>query len=226
MSEACLEYEQDEAHPNRRTDAFGRWYLSPSGVWCSDITSITGWLEKPSIDRWKAWVGEREAERIGKASRERGKAMHKALEAFCKGTQCEQTASEGAVLASKFFPIIEKHMGEILANELVVYSDSLRVMGRLDTLAVWRGQLSVIDFKSSNKPKKRAAVSTHFLQTTFYRIAAKEQRNLEANQIAVLIANHENEPQEFVADGLKYEAKLRQVVSKLQACLPSKHFSF
>lgn len=55
--------------------------------------------------------------------------------------------------------------------EEVVYSEKLGVAGRLDCVASYRGQLSVIDFKTARKPKTASDRKTWFEQLTFYALA-------------------------------------------------------
>ena len=49
---------------------------------------------------------------------------------------------------------MDKNVGVIKAIEAPLYSHSLRVGGRVDLIAEWDGQLSIIDFKTSKKPKR------------------------------------------------------------------------
>ena len=79
-----------------------------------------------------------------------------------------------------------------------MHSDLLRVAGRADCIAEWDGVLSVIDFKTSNKPKKKEWISNYFQQTAAYAVMFEERTKIPVNQLVVLIAVDNHQPQIFI----------------------------
>jgi ATP-dependent exoDNAse (exonuclease V) beta subunit len=58
-------------------------------------------------------------------------------------------------------------MNNVYAQEVPLYSDQLKVAGRVDLIAEWGGQLAIVDFKTSRKPKERKIHSELFYASVF-----------------------------------------------------------
>ena len=67
-------------------DEYGLWYLSPSGKWLPSITSVLSGYFKRGNRTLEEKVGAEAADRISSESRDRGTAMHAAIESFLNGT--------------------------------------------------------------------------------------------------------------------------------------------
>ena len=80
-----------------------------------------------------------------------------------------------------------KGIDNIRIQEIPLYSDELRVAGRTDCIAEYRGVLSVIDFKTSNGNKDEGMIEDYFLQETFYALAFYEQYGEEIDQIVTIV---------------------------------------
>ena len=129
----------------------------------------------------------------------RGKATHNLIEQYIKS----ETPSESAVLPLGLFRLIKPYVDQI-SNvhllEAIMYSKKLTLAGQVDCIAEYNGKLSVIDFKTSNKFKQEEWVQNYFMQCTAYALMAEEVMNCRIDQIVVLIAVNENEPQVFVKE--------------------------
>ena len=88
-------------------------------------------------------------------------------------------------------------MGKVYGQELPLYSKFLGVAGRVDLVSEWDGKLSVIDFKTSNKLKKREWIDSYFYQCTAYCIMFEEVTGIPVDRFVVLIAVDGDEPQTF-----------------------------
>ena len=95
-----------------------------------------------------------------------------------------------------------------------MYSDSLRLAGRVDLIAEWDGELAVIDFKSSTKEKQEGNIRNYFMQCSAYAEMFGEITNLPINKIVVAIATEEEVPQVFVKDKKEYLPELNQFIDK------------
>ena len=88
------------------------------------ILNVTASSEKrESIAKWKAKVGEAEAERVKNTAATRGTAMHSYLEYHLNGQGLLDLSDEGRVARSMAQTIIDKGLGdlqEIWGNEVVV----------------------------------------------------------------------------------------------------------
>jgi genome maintenance exonuclease 1 len=97
----------------------------------------------------------------------------------------------------KFKPVLDS-IGEIHCQELALYSDHLRMAGRVDCIAEYNGVRAVIDFKTSGKLKKKEHISSYFMQTAAYAIMYEERTGIPVPWLVVLIAVEGDEPQVFI----------------------------
>jgi genome maintenance exonuclease 1 len=72
------------------------------------------------------------------------------------------------------------------------------VAGRVDCVAEFDGKLSIIDYKTSSKTKKRAWVENYFMQEAFYAIAWEERTGMPITQLVTIISVDNAKPQVFI----------------------------
>ena len=61
-----------------------------------------------------------------------------------------------------------------------------------------RDRLSIIDFKTSNKRKKKEWISNYFQQTSAYAVMYEERTKIPVSQVVGLIAVENYHPQLFI----------------------------
>ena len=176
-----------------------RFYATPAGELYPSITSILGEFSKASILEWRKRVGETEANKIsGKASR-RGTRLHSVCEKYIQ--------NEDGFLAGELPHIVElfktiepflDRIDNVHGVELGLYSDHFGVAGRTDLIAEFDGKLSVIDYKTSNRTKKKEWCESYFAQGSFYAIAYEELTQIPVSQVVIVIAVDNDQPQLFV----------------------------
>jgi len=176
-----------------------RFYATPSGKLYPSITSILGEFSKTSILEWRKRVGETEANKIsGKASR-RGTRLHSVCERYIQNEDEFLTGELPHIV--ELFKTIEPFLDRIdnvHGVELGLYSDHFGVAGRTDLIAEFDGKLSVIDYKTSNKTKKKEWCESYFAQGSFYAIAYEELTQIPVSQVVIVIAVDNDQPQLFV----------------------------
>ena len=122
------------------------------------ILSQTQTKEKQeSIARWKAKVGENEAERVRDQAASRGSNMHLHLERYILGAGHKDLTDEGQVAGDMAQVIINKglcDLSEIWGSEVVLFYPGLYA-GQTDLVGVYDYENSIVDFKQSNKPKRK-----------------------------------------------------------------------
>ena len=176
-----------------------RNYVTPSGELYPSITTILSEFSKASIQEWRKRVGETEANKIsGKASR-RGTSVHSVCESYIKN---EDGYFDGQTpniieLFKTIEPFLER-VDNIHGVELALYSKHFGVAGRTDLIAEFDGVLSVIDYKTSNKIKKKEWCESYFAQGAFYGIAYEELTKIPVSQVVIIIAVDNEHPQLFV----------------------------
>jgi len=176
-----------------------RFYATPSGKLYPSITSILGEFSKTSILEWRKRVGETEANKIsGKASR-RGTRLHSVCERYIQNEDEFLTGELPHIveLFKTIEPFLER-IDNVHGVELALYSDHFGVAGRTDLIAEFDGVLSVIDYKTSNKIKKKDWCESYFAQCAFYGIAYEELTKIPVPQVVVIIAVDNEQPQLFV----------------------------
>ncbi len=176
-----------------------RHYVTPEGELYPSITTILSEFSKASIQAWRKRVGETEANKIsGKASR-RGTSLHSVCESYIKN---EDDFIDGQTpniveLFKTIEPFLER-IDNVHGVELALYSDHFGVAGRTDLIAEFDGVLSIIDYKTSNKTKKKEWCESYFAQGAFYGVAYEELTKIPVTQVVIIIAVDEEHPQLFV----------------------------
>ena len=162
--------------------------------------------KKASLEKWKARVGQQEADNIKNQAATRGTNMHSHLEYHLNGQGLLDLSDEGRVARSMAQTIIDKGLGdleEIWGNEVTLYYPDLYA-GQTDLVGIYQGRESIIDFKQSNKPKKDEWITDYFLQGAAYSAAHDCIYDTKIEQTVILIATPDNFFQRFIVNGNRF----------------------
>ena len=161
------------------------------------ITRVLGAKPKPELAAWKKRVGSAEAARITTESTTRGTSLHILAESYINN-EADQVATALPTLTddvrqfwNDLSPWIDAHVQRVHGQEQDVYSAHLNVAGRMDLLATVDGDLAVVDFKTSRRPKKRDYVLDYFLQGCFYSLCVFEHTGQKVKRIIFPIVSPE-----------------------------------
>jgi hypothetical protein len=197
----------------------GRTYFTPDGAYPS-ITTLLGktsaslvWLQK-----WKDKVGEEEAARVSKEATDRGTAVHEYLEKYWNGEDIlSDLAKEPANVRYPAKALINgtsKNVTEVWAQEIPVWSPTLKFAGRVDMIGLWNGIPSIIDFKTSKKVKKGKDIKDYFLQASGYAYAHNELFGTSIQKIVIIVAvDGEEEPLIFEQKAAIFIPELKNRIS-------------
>ncbi len=190
----------------RKTTEAGRKYFTPEGEAYPSITTVLSILSKEAIQAWRARVGAEEANKISRQAAGRGTAVHKLAEDYIDNVDDWKGKQQPANLFmfNQIKPIIDESINNIWFQEAFLYSDKLKTAGQVDCIAEWDGELSVIDFKTSRRPKKINQIQNYFMQASFYAAAFFERTGVPIKQAVILIAVDDNEPQVFKINTFDY----------------------
>lgn len=193
-----------------------REYKTPEGINLPSITTVLSILSRESIAKWRARVGHEEANRISHRASTRGTAVHAIIEKYINN---EENFKDGYTpdIISSFLdlkPIMDDRIGRIYAQEAPLYSNHLGVAGRVDCIADFDGKLSVIDFKTSLKPKRYDYVTNYFMQETAYAIMWEERTGRPITQLVTIISVDNNDPQVFIEHRDNWVRPLRETIAK------------
>ena len=206
----------------------GRHYTTPEGNRYPSITTILS-KSKPQkdidgLEKWRKKVGHEKAAKITKEAAERGTALHTLVERFILAEGQSDYPIEGdknGRLFKQIHPYVAR-IGQIHIIEKPLYSDILKVAGRVDLIGEFDGKLSVIDFKSSTKEKQEAWIFDYLLQETFYSVAYGAMFPERIEQIVTIMAVEETgEPQLFIKKPADYLKPLVERVKKYYAENPT-----
>jgi CRISPR/Cas system-associated exonuclease Cas4 (RecB family) len=164
-----------------------RIYLTPSGRLYPSVTTILSAHTKEGLDDWREKVGIEEANRIGRRASEQGSRFHSVVEDYLKNKPIEKLSIFDLDLFSSAKVEIDK-IDNILAQESSLYSDHLRLAGRVDCIADYDGKLSIIDFKTSKREKPREYIEHYFMQTAAYAIMFEERTKIPISNLVIIIA--------------------------------------
>jgi len=110
-------------------------------------------------------------------------------------------------------PLLDK-IDNIWYQECALYSDTLKVAGRVDCIGEYDGVLSVIDFKTSSRVKKKEDITSYFLQTTFYALALEEMIGSPVDQLVIIMSVDDHVPLVFVEKTENYINELVKVIKQ------------
>lgn len=203
----------------RKTTEAGRRYFTPDGAAYPSITTVLGILSKQGILEWRKRVGEAEANRISTQAATRGTAVHKLAEDYIDNVEGWSKGAMPANIASfnDLKTILDKRLNNVWFQEEFLYSDRLKCAGQVDCIAEFDGQLSIVDFKTSRKPKKEEWITSYFIQASFYAAAFYERTGIPIKQGVILITVDGSEPQVFKVntyDYLEHFLKVRKEYKK------------
>ena len=182
-----------------------RHYVTPNGKYPS-VTTVLGFFKAAGLKAWRERVGSEEANRITARATRRGTSVHKLAEDYLsnKVNFTEGHMPTNVQSFSSLRPILDESIGEIYGLEVPLYSDELRVAGRTDCIGTYKGEPAIIDFKTSNKPKKHEWIDNYFEQGACYAKMFEERTGFSIKTVVILIAVDDNKPQVFIENADNY----------------------
>jgi hypothetical protein len=198
----------------------GRTYNTPTGKYPS-ITTILGktgnklWLEK-----WKARVGEEEAARISKIATDRGTNVHTYLERYWNKEDIFGDLTKESLdtihLVRSLVDVTQKHITQVYAQEIALWSPTLGTAGRVDKVCSWLGKDVILDYKTAKKPKNLTTdIKDYRLQICFYAEARNElMPTLPPIHTGVIVIGVDGkDPQTIIFDTRPYVPELKMRIN-------------
>jgi len=162
--------------------------------------------KKASLAKWRQKVGENEAERIRDEAAARGTAMHKFLEYYIRNERLLDLSDEGQAARSMGQAIIEqglKDVEEIWGSEVTLFYPGL-FAGQADLVGTYAYEDSIIDFKTSSKPKRSEWILDYKLQMAAYALAHNQVYRTAITQGVILMVTPDNYFQKFITKGREF----------------------
>lgn len=195
----------------RKTVNGKRLYDTETGA----LPSVTTILDKTkprekreALANWKKRVGEKEAQRIVTEAANVGTVMHNILEYWVKNEQYDPgnniVHQQAKRMAQVVKDNVEPHLDEVWGSEVNLYYPGLYA-GTTDLLGVWKGKPTIMDFKQTNKPKKREWIEDYFMQGAAYGLAHNELYETGIENIAIFMCSRDCEWQLFEVDADEFK---------------------
>ena len=201
-----------------------RLYATPDGRRLPSVTTILE-ATKPeekrqALQNWRNRVGVAQAQAITTEAANRGTRMHSYLEHYVKTGEVKQRGTNPFGWASHAMAdvVIEqglKNVQEFWGIEVPLYFPSIYA-GTTDGCGIHLGDEAILDYKQTNRPKKREWIEDYFMQLCAYAEAHNELHGTKINKGVILMcvkpdmdANNNMlkppEYQEFVLAGVEFE---------------------
>lgn len=156
------------------------------------ITSVISHYSKEKFVKWRKKVGEEEANRITKRATSRGTDTHTLIESYLLNKELSEVQPISEMLFKLAKPTLDR-INNIHCLESSLYSEILGVAGSVDTIAEFDGELAVIDYKTSAKPKPKEWITDYFVQTMFYGMALYEMTGIQIKKLVIIMTCEDGE---------------------------------
>ena len=164
--------------------------------------------KKASLDKWKQRVGAQSAENIKNEAANRGSIMHKLIECYLLDERHMDLTDLGQQADKMAQTIIDEglkgYMEEIWGTEVCLHYPGLYA-GASDLAGVYEGRESIMDFKQSNKPKKREWIDDYFIQTAAYAVAHNHVYGSNIQSGVILISVKDGTILKYVSKGKEFQ---------------------
>lgn len=208
---------------NRTTLEGKRHYVLPNGDKVPSVTTILDRTKseesRAALANWKKRVGEQQAQQIVTEAANRGTRMHTYLEHYVK-TDDMKSLPDNPFAQPSWFMAAEvilnglSNVDEFWGSEVPVYYSGLYA-GTTDCVGIWKGRPAIMDFKQTNKPKKREWIDEYFIQLAAYAEAHNETHGTNISDGVILMCAQPKlledgtysvpEYQEFTIEGDEFE---------------------
>jgi len=164
---------------------------------------------RQALANWRKRVGTAKAQAITTEAAGRGTRLHKWLEDYIltgdagtPGTNPYSIQSHGMaqIIIDKGLSRADEYWGTEVG---LMYPDVYA--GTTDCVGMFEGEPAIIDFKQTNKPKKREWIDDYFAQLTAYAAAHNVTYGTDIKKGVILMCSKDNEYQEFIIEGDEYE---------------------
>ena len=201
-----------------------RFYETPDG---NKLPSVTTILDKTksqekiqALNNWRKRVGVEKAQEITTEAANRGTRMHTYLEQYVKDGMIKERGSNpfswpSHAMAQVVIDQGLRNVNEFWGIEVPLYFPGIYA-GTTDGAGMHLNQEAILDYKQTNRPKKREWIDDYFVQLCAYAEAHNEVYGTKIRKGVILMCvkpeiDHNNsiikppEYQEFVLEGAEYD---------------------
>jgi len=165
----------------------GRRYVTLDGNAYPSVTTVLSIINEDKIAAWRAKVGEEKANRIGTQAANRGTAVHSIIEKYLHNEDTSDFMPHVQQSLQNLKPLIDKHVTKVFATECPLYSDYLKLAGTCDAIVEWDGVPTIVDWKTSRRPKKKTDIPNYFAQLAAYAVMWEERTGMACNNTRIVM---------------------------------------
>jgi genome maintenance exonuclease 1 len=173
--------------------------------------------KRKSLDAWKQRVGTTEAQKVVTTAANRGTALHTILEHYITGQGYLDLTDVGKNAHSMAQTVFEKgikdKISEYYATEATLFYPDLYA-GATDMVAVHEGCDSIIDFKQTNKAKRREWIEDYCLQLSAYAMAHNTVHGTDIQKGVIMMVTPDNYYQEFIIEGEELKKYMHEFLKR------------
>jgi genome maintenance exonuclease 1 len=165
---------------------------------------------------WRDRIGHEEADKISRQAAGRGTAVHTMCEKYVNNDPDYSKGAMPNILFdfNRIKDTLDTRIGIVYGQESPLYSDHLGVAGRVDCVAEFDGKLSIIDYKTSRKTKKKEWIDGYFMQECFYAIAWEERTGIPITQLVTIISVDDAPAQIFIEHRDDWDKELTKAIQE------------
>jgi len=163
-----------------------RYYDTPDSKLVS-ITSVISFFNREKFAKWRKRIGEDKANEITRKATSRGTDMHTLTEHCLKNEDLPVVKPLPDFLFKIAKPDLNR-IDNIHTLEGSLYSKLLGVAGTVDCIAEYDGELAIIDFKTSAKPKPREWIDGYFVQCAAYACMYYELTGIPVKKFVIIMS--------------------------------------
>jgi genome maintenance exonuclease 1 len=209
---------------SRETVGGQRLYATPDGLRLPSVTTILDRTKpeekKKALNEWRKRVGVEKAQQITTEAANRGTRMHSYLEHYVLTGELKERGSNPFSWPSHAMAqeVINKGLvkvDEFWGVEIPLYFPGIYA-GTTDGAGIHLNEQAILDYKQTNKPKKKEWIEDYFMQLCAYAEAHNEVYGTNIRKGVILMCvkpdvdaefNILKDPeyQEFVLEGAEYE---------------------
>jgi genome maintenance exonuclease 1 len=164
--------------------------------------------KKAILAKWKQKVGEIKADQIRDQAAARGTIMHRIIEGYITGeghANLSELGQAAGIMAQTIFKEgLKGSMEEVWGSEITLYYPGLYA-GACDLAGIYEGQEAIIDFKQSNRPKRRDWIQDYFMQLAGYAVAHNCVYKTNIQSGVILMCTKDNYFQKFVVKDAEFQ---------------------
>lgn len=153
------------------------------------ITSVISHRNREKFKEWRKRVGEEEANNITRKATHRGTDAHTLIEEYLNNVDPKEMTKVlplSEYLFKQAKPTLDK-IDNIMCQEQAMFSYQLGIAGSVDCIAEFDGELAIIDFKTSKKPKPREWIEDYFVQCAAYACMLYEMKGTTVKKLVIIM---------------------------------------